>query len=54
MLLAQNARVYTTSRDRDRGSQAMDELRTVSELIPVLLLDLSDLYSKAKEGGGRA
>ncbi|KAI0767771.1 NAD(P)-binding protein [Fomes fomentarius] len=45
VLLARNATVYITSRDPDKGRQAADELRRVSEAIHVVLLDLSDLYS---------
>ena len=45
VLLARNARVYITSRDRVKGQQAVDELRKISEAIHVLHLDLSDLYS---------
>ncbi|KAI0752428.1 NAD(P)-binding protein [Daedaleopsis nitida] len=45
VLLARNARVYITSRDRERGRQAADELRRVSEAIHVLHMDLSDLHS---------
>ncbi|EJF58259.1 NAD(P)-binding protein [Dichomitus squalens LYAD-421 SS1] len=45
VLLARNARVYITSRDRDKGRRAVDELRKISEAIRVLHLDLSDLYS---------
>ena len=48
MLLARNARVYITSRDREKEQRAMDELRRVSEAIRVLHMDLSDLYSVRK------
>ena len=50
MLLARNARVYITSRDRVKGQQAVDELRKISEAIHVLHLDLSDLYSVRRAG----
>ena len=45
VLLSRNARVYITSRDWERGRQAVDELRRVSEAIHVLHMDLADLYS---------
>ncbi|KAI0708318.1 NAD(P)-binding protein [Earliella scabrosa] len=48
VLLARNARVYITSRDREKEQRAMDELRRVSEAIRVLHMDLSDLYSVRK------
>ncbi|KAI0365409.1 NAD(P)-binding protein [Pilatotrama ljubarskyi] len=44
-LLGRNAKVYITSRDRERGQAAVDQLRRVSEAIQMLPLDLSDLYS---------
>ncbi|KAI9068173.1 NAD-P-binding protein [Trametes sanguinea] len=45
VLLARNAKVYITARDRGRGEQALDELRRVSEAIQVLYMDLADLHS---------
>ncbi|KAI0672069.1 NAD-P-binding protein [Trametes maxima] len=44
-LLSRNAKVYITSRDRERGQRALDELRRVSEAIHLLNLDLADLHS---------
>lgn len=44
-LLRRNATVYITSRDRERGQQALERLRRISETIHVLPLDLSDLHS---------
>ncbi|EIW52126.1 NAD-P-binding protein [Trametes versicolor FP-101664 SS1] len=44
-LLRRNAKVYITSRDRERGQQALERLRRISETIHVLPLDLSDLHS---------
>ncbi|KAI0325825.1 NAD(P)-binding protein [Cubamyces sp. BRFM 1775] len=48
VLLARNARVYITSRDRERGQQALHTLRRISESIYVLDLDLADLHSVRK------
>ncbi|KAH9903144.1 NAD(P)-binding protein [Cubamyces lactineus] len=48
VLLARNARVYITSRDRERGQQALHTLRRISESIHVLDLDLADLHSVRK------
>ncbi|KAI0658158.1 hypothetical protein C8Q70DRAFT_205154 [Cubamyces menziesii] len=48
VLLARNARVYITSRDRERGQQALHMLRRISESIHVLELDLADLHSVRK------
>ncbi|KAI0634494.1 NAD-P-binding protein [Trametes polyzona] len=44
-LLRRNAKVYITSRDRERGRDALDQLRRIPEAIEVLPLDLSDLRS---------
>ncbi|KAI0703903.1 NAD(P)-binding protein [Cerioporus squamosus] len=48
VLLARNARVYITSRGHEKGRQAADELRRISEAFHVLQMDLSDLYSVQK------
>ncbi|RPD75788.1 NAD(P)-binding protein [Lentinus tigrinus ALCF2SS1-7] len=48
VLLARNARVYITSRGHEKGRQAVNELRRISEAIYVLQMDLSDLYSVQK------
>ncbi|KAH9846731.1 NAD(P)-binding protein [Lenzites betulinus] len=45
ILLSRNAKVYITSRNRERGQMALDQLRRVSEMIHLLPLDLSDLHS---------
>ncbi|RDX52264.1 NAD(P)-binding protein [Lentinus brumalis] len=48
VLLARNARVYITSRGHEKGRQAADELRRISEAFHVLQMDLSDLQSVQK------
>ncbi|KAI0356793.1 NAD(P)-binding protein [Trametes cingulata] len=50
-LLGRNAKVYITSRDRERGQAAVDQLRRVSEAIHMLQLDLCDLYSVRRAAG---
>ncbi|KAI0771300.1 NAD(P)-binding protein [Trametes elegans] len=44
VLLSRNAKVYITSRSREQGQRAVDELKRISERIHLLAMDLSDLH----------